>query len=87
MGATHDHGHAASPAAPPLPALPARAQQMEVLAVANGLMGSIVVSLVTGVLIVGAEQMLGPYLWTVVAACWAGFGVLQVALIGASLRE
>lgn len=86
MGATHDHGHAA-PAAPPLPAMPARAQQMEVLAVAHGLMGSIVVSLFTGTLIVGAEQMFGPYLWTVVAGCWAAFGVVQVALIGASLRE
>lgn len=78
---THAPAPTAAPVAPPGP------QLMQFLAMLNGLAGSVTVSMMTALVVMGAMRFYGPEMWVTIASLWAGWGVLQAALIVGSLKE
>lgn len=84
-GSSDSKEHGSEPAY--LPSLPTRSQGTETLAVILGLPGSVLLAGATGVAVIGALQRHGPVVWVAIALAWAGFAVVEIALIAGALRE
>lgn len=67
--------------------LPARNQWTVLAALVIGLPGSVALSFATATMSMSATGFHGPEWWTILAAGWAGFFVVEGALAAGSLAE